>query len=48
MRVAVTGKRGQVVTALLERGPQVGVDIIAVGRPELDLADPASIRRVLS
>lgn len=48
MRIAVTGKRGQVVTALLERGPQVGVDIIAVGRPELDLADPASIRRVLS
>jgi len=37
-----------VVTALLERGPEAGVDIIAVGRPELDLADPGSIRRVLS
>ncbi|TCR06111.1 dTDP-4-dehydrorhamnose reductase [Neorhizobium sp. JUb45] len=48
MRIAVTGKQGQVVTALIERGPQAGVEIIAVGRPELDLADPASIRRVLA
>lgn len=48
MRLAVTGKQGQVVTALLERGPGAGVEVIAVGRPELDLADPISIRRVLS
>lgn len=48
MRIAVTGKQGQVVTALIERGAEAGVEIIAVGRPELDLADPASIRRVLS
>lgn len=48
MRVAVTGKQGQVATALLERGPQVGVEIIAVGRPEMDLTDPAAIHRVLS
>ncbi|WLS12062.1 dTDP-4-dehydrorhamnose reductase (plasmid) [Shinella sumterensis] len=48
MRLAVTGKQGQVVTALRERGPQVGVEIIAVGRPEMDLTDPASIRRILS
>ena len=48
MLLAVTGKQGQVVTALLERGPEAGVEIIAVGRPEMDLADPASIRRVLS
>lgn len=48
MRLAVTGKQGQVVTALIERGPEAGVEIVAVGRPELDLADPASIRRVLS
>lgn len=48
MRIAVTGKQGQVVTALLERGPQQGVDIFAVGRPELDLADPTSIRETLS
>ncbi len=48
MRIAVTGKQGQVVTALIERGAEAGVEIVAVGRPELDLADPSSIRRVLS
>src|SRR6478736_3194655 len=48
MRIAVTGKQGQVVSALLERGPAAGVEIIAVGRPELDLANRASIRTVLS
>ena len=48
MRIAVTGKQGQVVTALIERGQQAGVEIVAVGRPELDLADSASIRRVLA
>lgn len=48
LRIAVTGKQGQVVTALIERGPAARVEIVAVGRPELDLADPDSIRRVLS
>jgi dTDP-4-dehydrorhamnose reductase len=46
MRIAVTGKEGQVVTSLIERG--AGKDeIIALGRPELDLADAASIARAL-
>ncbi len=48
MRIAVTGKQGQVVSALLERGPVSGVEIVAVGRPELDLVDRASIRAVFS
>lgn len=48
MRIAVTGKVGQVVTALLERGPAAGVEVIAVGRPELDLADPASVEAALA
>ncbi|MCS4091854.1 dTDP-4-dehydrorhamnose reductase [Rhizobium sp. BK176] len=48
MRIAVTGKQGQVVSALLERGPAAGVDIVAVGRPELDLVDRNAIRTVLS
>jgi dTDP-4-dehydrorhamnose reductase len=48
MRIAVTGKKGQVVSALLERGPAAGVEVVAVGRPELDLIDLASIRAVLS
>ncbi|WFS25125.1 dTDP-4-dehydrorhamnose reductase [Rhizobium rhododendri] len=47
MRIAVTGKRGQVVSALIERGPFAGVEIVAVGRPELDLADKESIRTAL-
>ncbi len=47
MRVAVTGQAGQVVTSLIERGAAAGHEIIALGRPLLDLADPASVVRVL-
>jgi dTDP-4-dehydrorhamnose reductase len=47
MRLIVTGTQGQVVRALCERGPALGVEIVAVGRPELDLADPASVARAL-
>ncbi|NML88168.1 dTDP-4-dehydrorhamnose reductase [Sphingobium sp. TB-6] len=47
MRIAVTGKAGQVVSSLLERGAAAGHEIIALGRPELDLADPASVARAL-
>ena len=47
MRIAVTGTAGQVVTGLLERGQAAGHEVIAVGRPDLDLADPASIARAL-
>lgn len=47
MRIAVTGKAGQVVTSLIERGTAAGHEVIALGRPELDLADPASVARAL-
>lgn len=47
LRIAVTGKAGQVVTALVERAAAAGHQVIALGRPELDLADPASIMRAL-
>jgi dTDP-4-dehydrorhamnose reductase len=47
VKIAVTGKSGQVVTSLLERGAIAGHAMIALGRPELDLADPASIARTL-
>ncbi len=47
MRIAVTGQAGQVVTSLVERGTLAGHDVIAVGRPQLDLADPASVARAL-
>ncbi len=43
IRFLVTGRSGQVVSALRERAPE-GVEVVAFGRPELDLADPGSIR----
>ncbi|MEA3390674.1 dTDP-4-dehydrorhamnose reductase [Sphingobium sp. CCH11-B1] len=47
MKIAVTGTTGQVVTSLLERGKAAGHEVIAIGRPDLDLADPASVARML-
>lgn len=47
MRIAVTGQAGQVVTSLVERGAAAGHEVIAIGRPQLDLADPASVMRAL-
>ncbi len=43
MRIAVTGRDGQVATALAEIGAAEGVTIVPVGRPDLDLANPDSI-----
>lgn len=45
-RILVTGREGQLVRSLIERsGMQPnGHDLIAVGRPELNLEDPDSIR----
>lgn len=40
MRMLVTGREGQLVRALCERAPAAGFEIIALGRPELDLAGP--------
>jgi len=37
MRILVTGRDGQVARALLERGTGQGVDVVLLGRPELDL-----------
>lgn len=47
MRIAVTGRSSQVATSLLERGAVGGHEVIAVGRPDLELTDPASIIRAL-
>ena len=43
LRILVTGANGQVATALQERAPP-GVDVVALARPGLDLANPGSIR----
>lgn len=47
MKIAVTGTTGQVVTSLIERGAVTGHKVIAIGRPDLDLADPASVAQAL-
>ena len=48
MRIAVTGREGQVVRSLCERAPLRGHEIIALGRPQLDLAgSPADIAAAL-
>jgi dTDP-4-dehydrorhamnose reductase len=41
VRIVVTGREGQVVRSLLERKSGTDLDIIALGRPELDLAGSA-------
>ena len=42
MRIAVTGSRGQVAASLVERaGP--GFEVIALGRPEFELADRGAV-----
>lgn len=48
MRLVVTGKQGQVAQSLAEIGPSKGVEIVLVGRPELDLAAPSTVSRVLT
>jgi dTDP-4-dehydrorhamnose reductase len=44
MRIVVTGREGQVVRSLLERGAHAGAEVVALGRPGLDLAgEPRAI-----
>jgi dTDP-4-dehydrorhamnose reductase len=47
MRLIVTGTQGQVARSLIERAAAHDVEVVAIGRPELDLADARSIRRCL-
>jgi dTDP-4-dehydrorhamnose reductase len=46
MRIVVTGVRGQVASSLLERAKD-RCDIVALGRPDLNLADRDSVLRML-
>ncbi|KRB14949.1 dTDP-4-dehydrorhamnose reductase [Mesorhizobium sp. Root695] len=44
MRLVVTGREGQVAASLLEAGQgRAGVEVIAIGRPDLDLARPDTV-----
>jgi dTDP-4-dehydrorhamnose reductase len=41
MRIVVTGREGQVVRSLVERSTANDVEVVPIGRPELDLTAPA-------
>ena len=47
MSLLVIGRTGQVATALVERAQARGVELTAVGRPDVDLAKPRSLQRAL-
>lgn len=48
MRLVVTGREGQVVSSLVERArTHLDVEVVTLGRPELDLAKPETIERAL-
>ena len=44
--ILVAGRTGQLARALIDLAAEYNVPLVAVGRPQLDLADPASIERV--
>lgn len=49
MRIAVTGREGQVAQSLLERARvRPGFEVLAVGRPALDLARPDTVAPALA
>lgn len=47
LRVAVTGKKGQVAQSLLHLSALGTAEVILIGRPELDLADPFSVKKAI-
>jgi dTDP-4-dehydrorhamnose reductase len=47
VKVLVTGREGQLARGLLEAADGAGAQVIAIGRPELDLADATSVAAVI-
>lgn len=47
IRIAITGRQGQIAYALAEAGPDLNVKIISLGRPQLDLALPETVEPAL-
>jgi dTDP-4-dehydrorhamnose reductase len=43
MRIAITGSQGQIVRSLIERGTMSDAEIVPLGRPCLDLGNPATV-----
>ncbi len=48
MRIAVTGRHGQIARALLERAATTNIDIRCVARPEMDMSRPETIEAALT
>jgi dTDP-4-dehydrorhamnose reductase len=48
MRLVVTGREGQIVRSLMERARASAIEVVPAGRPELDLASPATIAQTLA
>ncbi|WP_163266345.1 dTDP-4-dehydrorhamnose reductase [Chelativorans alearense] len=49
MRIVVTGRQGQLVQSMAERAAsRPNVELIALGRPELDLLRPATVRPAIA
>jgi dTDP-4-dehydrorhamnose reductase len=49
MRILVTGKEGQLVRSLIERaGAAEEIEIVAAGRPEVDLEAPGALARAIA
>ena len=44
--ILIAGQTGQLARALIDLAAEYNVPLVAVGRPQLDLADPASVERV--
>ncbi|MGB8276731.1 MAG: dTDP-4-dehydrorhamnose reductase [Methylovirgula sp.] len=47
LRIGVTGRTGQLVHSLVERGPMRSVDVVTLARPDCDLLDADSIARTV-
>jgi dTDP-4-dehydrorhamnose reductase len=48
MRILLTGREGQVARSLLEKVPDwPELELVPAGRPEVDLAEPGSVARVI-
>lgn len=48
MKILCIGRSGQVARSLIERSEMAGIDLIALGRPDLDLTKPVSVASAIS
>jgi dTDP-4-dehydrorhamnose reductase len=48
VRLVVTGREGQIVRSLMERAKGSAVEVIPLGRPDMDLSSPATVHPSLT